>query len=97
MYHMKCVGSVLLVTSWHQQQICAIGSIFGVGSIQLSFRIYHCVQQIYAKMFSIRMSLHFSRIVPRVCTLVLFIIILMLYTRYKRIIIIIGEWENNGN
>ena len=30
----------------------------------------HCV---HAKMFSIQMLLHFSQIVPRVCTLVLFI------------------------
>ena len=44
---------------------------FGVGSIQLSFRIYHCVHPIHANMFSIQMLLHFSQIVPRVCTLVL--------------------------
>ena len=36
---------------------------------------YHCVHPIHAKMFSIQMSI--SQIVPRVCTLVLFIIILL--------------------
>ena len=41
---------------------------FGVGSVQLSFRIYHCVHPIHANMFSIQMLLHFSQIV---CTLVL--------------------------
>ena len=46
---------------------------FGVGLIQLSFRIYHCVHPIHAKMFSIQMLLHFSQIVQRACTLVLFI------------------------
>ena len=46
---------------------------FGVGSIKLSFRIYHCVHPIHANMFSIQMLLHFSQIVLRVCTLVLFI------------------------
>ena len=34
---------------------------------------YHCVHPIHAKMFSIQMLLHFSQIVQRVCTLVLFI------------------------
>ena len=34
----------------------------------------HCVHPIHAKVFSIQMLLHFSQIVPRVCTLVLFII-----------------------
>ena len=29
---------------------------------------YHCVHPIHAKMFSIQMLLHFSQIVPRVCT-----------------------------
>ena len=43
----------------------------GVGWIQLSFRIYHCVHPIHEKMFSIQMLLHFSQIVLRVCTLVL--------------------------
>ena len=42
---------------------------FGVGSIQLSF---HTI--VFTKMFSIQMLLHFSQIVQRVCTLVLFII-----------------------
>ena len=37
---------------------------------------YHCVHPIHAKMFSIQMLLHFSQIVTRVCTLVLFIIII---------------------
>ena len=36
---------------------------------------YHCVHPIHAKMFSIQMLLYFSQIVPRVCTLVLFIIV----------------------
>ena len=34
---------------------------------------YHCVHPIHAKMISIQMLLHFSQIVQRVCTLVLFI------------------------
>ena len=42
---------------------------FGVGSIQLSFRTIVFTQ---AKMFSIQMLLHFSQIVQRVCTSVLF-------------------------
>ena len=33
----------------------------------------HCVHPIHAKVFSIQMLLHFSQIVPRVCTSVLFI------------------------
>ena len=44
---------------------------FGVGSIQLSFRTIVFTQ--YMQMFSIQMLLHFSQIVQRVCTLVLFI------------------------
>ena len=36
--------------------------------------LYHCVHPIHAKMFSIQMLLHFSQIVQRVCTLVLFIV-----------------------
>ena len=35
---------------------------------------YHCVHSIHAKMFSIQMLLHFSQIVQRICTLVLFIL-----------------------
>ena len=35
--------------------------------------LYHCVYPIHAKMFSIQMLLHFSQIVPRVSTLMLFI------------------------
>ena len=58
----------------YQCKICWNKALtFGVGSIQLSFRIYHCVHPIHANMFSIQMLLHFSQIVPRVCTLVLFI------------------------
>ena len=38
---------------------------------------YHCVHPIHAKMFSIQMLLHFCQIVPRVCTSVLFISIIM--------------------
>ena len=34
---------------------------------------YHCVHPIHAKMFPIQILLHFSQIVRRVCTLVLFI------------------------
>ena len=60
----------------YQCKICWNKALtFGVGSIQLSFRIYHCVHPIHANMFSIQMLLHFSQIVPRVCTLVLFIIV----------------------
>ena len=40
---------------------------------------YHCVHPIHAKMFSIQMLLHFSQIVPRVCTLVLFILSVFIY------------------
>ena len=40
---------------------------------------YHCIHPIHAKMFSIQMLLHFSQIVQRVYTLVLFIIILIIY------------------
>ena len=36
---------------------------------------YHCVHPIHAKMFSIQLLLHSIQIAPRVCTLVLFIII----------------------
>ena len=35
---------------------------------------YHCVHPNHVKMFSIQILLHFSQIVPRVCTSVLFII-----------------------
>ena len=35
---------------------------------------YYCVHPIHAKMFSIQMLMHFSQIVQRVCTLVLFIL-----------------------
>ena len=38
---------------------------------------YHCVHPIHANMFSIQILLHFSQIAPRVCTLVLFIIIVV--------------------
>ena len=56
----------------YQCKICWNKALtFGVGSIQLIFRIYHCVHPIHANMFSIQMLLHFSQIVPRVCTLVL--------------------------
>ena len=56
----------------YQCKICWNKALtFGVGSIQLSFRIYHCVHPIHVNMFSIQMLLHFSQIVPRVCTLVL--------------------------
>ena len=41
---------------------------------------YHCGHPIHAKMFSNQMLLHFSEIVPRVCTLVLFIIIIIINT-----------------
>ena len=36
---------------------------------------YHCVHPIHVRMFSIQILLHFSQIVPRVYTLVLFIFI----------------------
>ena len=44
-------------------------------TIQLSFRIYHCVHPIHPKVLSIPMLLHFSQIALRVCTLVVFIIL----------------------
>ena len=47
---------------------------FGVGWIMHSFHTI-VFTQIHTKMFSIQMLLHFSQIVPRVCTLVLFIIL----------------------
>ena len=37
---------------------------------------YHCVHPIHVKVFSIQILLHFSQIVPRVCTLLFFIIII---------------------
>ena len=46
---------------------------FGVGLIQLSFHTIVFTQYMQKKMFSIQMLLHFSQIVQRVCTLVLFI------------------------
>ena len=58
----------------YQCKICWNKALtFGVGSIQLSFRIYiyHCVHPIHANMFSIQILLHFSQIMQRVCTLVL--------------------------
>ena len=56
----------------YQCKICWNKALtFGVGLIQLSFHIYHRVHPIHANMFSIQMLLHFSQIVPRVCTLVL--------------------------
>ena len=54
----------------YQCKICWNKALtFGVGSIQLSFRIY--IPLCSPHMFSIQMLLHFSQIVPRVCTLVL--------------------------
>ena len=49
----------------------------------------HCVHPMHAKMFSIQMLLHFSQIVPRVCTLVLFIVYrtqesTYMYSRYTK-------------
>ena len=48
----------------YQCKICWNKALtFGVGSIQLSFRIYHCVHPIHANMFSIYISVklcHFS-------------------------------------
>ena len=44
---------------------------------------YHCVHPIHAKMFSIQMLLHFSQIVQRVCTLVLFILSVCLQGRIQ--------------
>ena len=42
----------------YQCKICWNKALtFGVGSIQLSFRIYHCVHPIHANMFSIQMLL----------------------------------------
>ena len=53
---------VLLHTNY-QCKICWNKALtFGVGSIQLSFRIYHCVHPIHANMFSIQILLHFSQI-----------------------------------
>ena len=64
----------------YQCKICWNKALtFGVGSIQLSFRIYHCVHPIHANMFSIQMLLHFSQIVPRVCTFLLFFLFLFQY------------------
>ena len=43
----------------YQCKICWNKALtFGVGSIQLSFRIYHCVHPIHANMFSIQMLLY---------------------------------------
>ena len=75
---------------------------FGVGSIKLSFRIYHCVHPIHAKIFSIQMLLHFSQIVPKVCTLVLsfYFVVRFLSLRHLRLIsfqIIINNFISNNN
>ena len=43
---------------------------------------YHRVHPIHAKMFSIQMLLHFSQIVLRVCTLVLFIYVGLIVPMY---------------
>ena len=40
---------------------------------------YHCVHPIHAKMFSIQILIHFSQIVQRVRTLVLFILLLLIF------------------
>ena len=43
----------------YQCKICWNKALtFGVGSIQLSFHIYHCVHPIHANMFSIQMLLY---------------------------------------
>ena len=50
----------------YQCKICWNKALtFGVDSIQLSFRIYHCVHPMHTNMFSIQMLLHFSQILPR--------------------------------
>ena len=51
---------------------------------------YHCVHPIHAKMFSIQMLPYFSQIVPRVCTLVLFI--LLVGTAEMAAVIITLNW-----
>ena len=63
----------------YQCKICWNKALtFGVGLIMLSFRtIVFKFTQYIANMFSIQMLLHFSQIVPRVCTLVLFIIMVV--------------------
>ena len=81
----------------YQCKICWNKALtFGVGSIKLSFRIYHCVHAIHAKMFSIQMLLHFSQIVPRVCTFVLFIYIA--FGQYVNMgqYVYIGQYVNMG-
>ena len=47
---------------------------FGVGLIKLNFRAIVFMQYMHAKMFSIQIFyIHFSKIAPTICTLVLFI------------------------
>ena len=73
----------------YQCKICWNKALtFGVCWIQLSFRIYHCVHPIHANMFSIQMLLHFSQIVPRVCTLVLSLLLFFLTHRYVQTLLI---------
>ena len=55
------------------QNVLEQGPDFGVGSVTQF--LYNCIHTIHAKMFSIQILLHFSQIVQRVCTLVLFIVV----------------------
>ena len=62
---------------------------------------YHCVHPIHAKMFPIQMLLHFSQIVRRVCTLVLFItlvfIIIIIIINYYYILKLSNNYCIGGN
>ena len=61
--------------------------IFGVGSIELCFRTIEFSYIIHAKMFSIQRLLHFSQIVLRICTLVLFIYAVILFMQIMRVVV----------
>ena len=50
---------------------------------------YHCVQAIHAKVFSTQLLLHFSQIASRVCTLVFFIIHVMIIKNKNYYLLII--------
>ena len=62
---------------------------FGVGSIQLSFRTIVFTQYMFQSKL-----LHFSQIVPRVCTSVLFIIVMSVVNRKRWCMYMFGVYRN---
>ena len=70
----------------YQCKICWSKALtFGVGSIQLSFRTIVFTQYMQRCFQSKYYYIHFSQIVPRVCTLVLFIIRLQVWCSLKSV------------